>query len=77
MIYQYANAFAMSVRNDPKDGQDEVFLTFYQDHPMVQEDGTVKSARETISTILLKKDVVRALSDALSTSLKEQDEQHG
>jgi len=47
-------------------------LTFFQDHPVLREDGKTENARELISTILIDTDMAGALSDALAKLMKEQ-----
>lgn len=73
MAHQYVNAYSVSVRTDPNGGKRDVFLTFYQDYPMPQEDGTLNNVREPISTILMGDNVAKTLSDALANLLKEQE----
>ena len=73
MAHQYVNAYSMSVRTDTGGTKSEVFLTFYQDHPAAQQDGTIKNVREPVSTLLLGSNLAKNLSNALADVLKEQE----
>jgi len=73
MAHQYVNAYSVSVKTDSSSGKSEVFLTFYQDYPAIQEDGTVKNIREPVSTVLMGSNSAENLSKAIANLLKKQE----
>ena len=70
---QYANCFSITTRKEPP----EVFVTFYQNHPLTDENGEISNERSTVAEMVLPVDLARDLRAQMDTLLAafEKDEQ--